>query len=332
MVREKIRYEVDPHNRLISKESENETEVKKFRDVYDGYFKPEQDNFLVFHIKKSQGLDVPQQMKFSGNWSLDENHNLVFTLDKWNNQCEGNRLIIKGDIISVNENQLAFQIVTKETSLKEHIYILSLLGTWHADEYNRLAFAVQKERGNSDVLRFEGSWQVNKQNQIFYTFSRETLNSEEKISNTLTFKGYWDISEKYRISYILNEEISSKFDFKISVCKTIKQGLQYEVAIGSSLKNKTIVLSGIWRISDKLGLTFEMKYGDENIRTIILGASCKLDDGYVLDLNLKNRLGEELGIELKLSKVFLENLGESFLKVLSSNKEIELVAGIGFKW
>lgn len=94
----RIKYEVDPHNRLISKVRQKETGVYRFRQVLEGTFKIGENNRLIYHLKKSADFRLPQEIKFSGNWSLDREHNLIFTLDKWNNQCEGNKLVIKGEI------------------------------------------------------------------------------------------------------------------------------------------------------------------------------------------------------------------------------------------
>ena len=86
---QKIRYEIDPHNRLTI------LGPYRFRSVIDGTFKLAGRNNLAYHVKKSDNLDVPQQIKFSGTWSLSKDHELILTLDKWNNQCEGNRLVSK---------------------------------------------------------------------------------------------------------------------------------------------------------------------------------------------------------------------------------------------
>ena len=73
---QKIRYEVDPHNRLTR------LGPGKFRQVIDGEFKLDDNNSLAYHVKKSDNIDIPQQIKFSGDWSLDTGHNLILTLDK----------------------------------------------------------------------------------------------------------------------------------------------------------------------------------------------------------------------------------------------------------
>ncbi len=112
----RLRYEADPHNRLVSEREEGQAGITGFRQVLDGRFEIGDNNSLVYHIKKSQGIETPQQVKLTGNFSLDKNHGLVFVLDKWNNQCEGNRLIIKGDIIDAKSNEFSFSVVTRDST------------------------------------------------------------------------------------------------------------------------------------------------------------------------------------------------------------------------
>lgn len=215
---EKIRYEIDPHNRLIVERAKKESSVKRFRQVLDGRFAIDNKNDIVYHIKKSKDIDVPQQIKFSGKFSLDRNHNLTFTLDKWNNQIEGNRLTIRSEILDVKNNELSFTVVTKNNSSKEQIYILKLGGAWQADTGNRLNFCVEKENGFPDKLVFSGGWDINKHHQLIYSYEKVVLKTKEKELKVLTFKGYWDILDKYRISYTLSNEYGSRFDFQVTAC------------------------------------------------------------------------------------------------------------------
>ena len=84
--KEKLRFETDPHNRLIYIKTGRRSKVARYRKVLDGYFKTNKDNSLTYHIKGLRDTGIPQQVKLSGSWSMDKNHNLVFTLDKWKNQ------------------------------------------------------------------------------------------------------------------------------------------------------------------------------------------------------------------------------------------------------
>ena len=67
---EKIRYEIDPHNRLVYEKTGEKSEVPGFRTVLDGNFEIDENNYVTYHVKKSQGYDVPQQVKLRGGWAL----------------------------------------------------------------------------------------------------------------------------------------------------------------------------------------------------------------------------------------------------------------------
>ena len=214
---EKIRYEIDPHNRLVYEKTGKKSEVHGFRTILDGNFEIDENNYVTYHVKKSQGYDVPQQVKLRGGWSLDKEHNLVLTSDKWGNQIAGNKLTVESELIDVKDNRLSFAVTSKDGEGNDHIYIVKLGGRWQADEHNRLSFNIEKEKGITDRITLQGAWEVNKQNELIYIYEKSARGKEEKITKTITLKGYWDITEKYRIIYVLNKEIESEFDFKVSV-------------------------------------------------------------------------------------------------------------------
>jgi len=309
---QKIRYEIDPHNRLTA------LGPYRFRSVIDGTFKLTGRNSLVYHVKKSDDLDVPQQIKFSGTWSLARDHELILTLDKWNNQCEGNRLVFKGDLIDASCNELVFSIETRQG-----ISLLQFSGTWQADKRNRFTFHVTREEGAVDALIFQGTWALNEQNEITYTYAR---------TNSIVLKGYWAISQKNRLSYVLSEELNSGFDFKVSFEEAKKESLSYTLGVGYAPGKKLITLAGTWKIDNKAGLLFEMEYSEGRVKAIVFGASVKGTDGCLLELKLKNESGADLGMELSLTKQFFAGQGEAFIKALSCGKEMSIVGGMGFRW
>lgn len=346
---EKITYEIDPHNRLGYKKTGKNSGLPGFRTVIDGTFEIDKNNRLIYHIKKSQNPDnIPQQLKLKGKWSLDKEHNLVLTLDKWGNQIAGNKLILEGELMDADANALSFMVTSKDSYGKAHIYIIKLSGRWQADKYNRLSFDIEREKGPSDRLTFQGAWEINKQNELIYTYEKSWLAKEKKVTNgstsltigpessrranTITLKGYWDIAEKHRIIYVLNKELKSEFDFRVSVGLPAKRGLAYELGIGAIPRKKTITLFGSWKLSPRLGLLFEMPAADGKINSVVLEALCKLDKNYNLDIRLENKRGEDLGINLKLSRKILKDQGEAFIRALSLRKEFSLVAGAGFRW
>ncbi len=329
---EKIRYEIDPHNRLVSEKTGKESEVPGFRTVLDGEFEIDENNNVTYHVKKSQGSDTPQQVKLRGKWALDNEHNLVLTLDKWGNQIAGNKLTVESELIDAKDNKLAFAVTSKDSENSTHIYIVKLGGRWQADEHNRLMFNVEKETGVTDKITLRGAWEVNKQNEIMYTYEKSSPWKKEKVTKTITFKGYWDIAGKHRIIYVLNKEIGSEFDFKVSVGKPAARGLEYEIGVGAAPSKKTITLFGSWKVNKKVGLLFEMPYEDGQVRSIILGGWGKLDKNHKLEVRLENKRGEDLGIDVKLSRRILEGQGEAFIRALRSQREVSIVAGVGFRW
>ncbi len=329
---EKIRYEIDPHNRLIYEKIGEESEVPCFRTVLDGSFEIDENNYVTYHVKKSQVSDIPQQVKLKGAWFLNQDHNLVLTLDKWGNQIAGNKLTIQSELIDAKDNRLSFAVTSKDSEGNSHIYIVQFGGRWQADEYNRLSFNIEKEKGVTDRITLQGAWEVNKQNEIIYTYEKSARGKEEKITKTIIFKGYWDIAEKYRIIYVLNKEIESEFDFKVSVGKPAARGLEYEIGVGATPSKKTITLFGKWKVNQNLGLLFEMPGVEGNIRSVILGGWAKLDKNLNLEIRLENRAGEDLGIDVKLSRRIFEDQGEAFIRALRSQKEVSITAGVGFRW
>ncbi|MDD4955834.1 MAG: hypothetical protein PHP17_07360 [Candidatus Omnitrophica bacterium] len=327
---EKIRYEIDPHNRLAYAKTGKDSQVPMFRTVLDGNFEIDENNCVTYHVKKSQASDTPQQIKLKGAWSLDKEHNLVLTLDKWGNQIAGNKLTLESELIDAKDNRLSFSLASKDSAGNKHIYILNLGGRWQADKYNRLSFNITKENGPSGLpagkggkLTLRGAWEINKQNEIIYTYDK---------SSTITLKGCWDITEKHRIKYILNKEIKSEFDFKVSVGKKAVRGLQYEIGIGAATGKKTITLFGQWNINPRIGLLFEMPCEEGKVNRLIFGARGKLDKNLNIEMRLENKSGEDLGIDVKLSRSILEGKGEAFIRALKSRKEVSIAAGIGFRW
>ena len=147
---EKVRYEVDPHNRLVIKKTGRKTKFPRFRRILDGRFKVARDNTLTYHIKAPIPDDIraPHQVKLRGKWSLTKNHNLRFTLDKWRRQTFGDQLTLQGDIIDVNKNSLLFAVTTRTKQGAQSIYALKLQGSWQADKNNRLTFRIKKGKAN----------------------------------------------------------------------------------------------------------------------------------------------------------------------------------------
>lgn len=242
----KIRYELDPHNKLIK------IGPGRFRQVVDGVFKLDRRNNLSYHVKKSDNVDTPQQIKFSGKWALGEKNGLVFSFDKWNNQINGNKLILQGELLCADGSELVYSVASRDK-----IYLLKFSGSWQADKYNRLTFVAQREKGPADKLVLQGRWEINKNNEIIYTAARK---------NTITLKGRWDIAAKNRLSYTINKDIGSGFDFTASFQRAVKNGLVFALGVGYGARKRTVALSGDWKLDKSSHLSFEVKYADKAIK------------------------------------------------------------------
>ena len=196
----KVIYEIDPHNRLVIKGTGKKSRIPRFRTCLEGTFKTGPQNSLIFSSRLTDENRL-QQIKFLGKWSLDKDHNLVFTLNKWQDQIAGNKLIFRGEISNLNASELVFSIVSKQGKSNYSIYLLKLSGALTVDEQNKLGFEVERDI-DADSLKFSGSWQV-ENNTLSYTYEKILGSRREKETHEVAISGHWDISEKYRLSYYL---------------------------------------------------------------------------------------------------------------------------------
>lgn len=328
---QKVRYEIDPHNRLVAG-------LHRFRKVLDGRFKVGKDNTLVYHVKAPvpRGADIPHQVKLKGNWSLTKNHDLRLTLDKWGRQTFGDKLTLKGDMIGVNKNSILFAVTTRAKEGTRATYTLRLGGAWQADEYNRITFRVTREKGKYDILTFDGTWEINKDHQIIYRYEKARLIRKLKKIHTLTLKGYWDIKDKARVSYVIDKNTNSSFNFRTGLGFFKENYIKYEVGIVLSHRPKpvkrTITLFGKWKIMKNTELVFEVKYENQKIRAMVFGAEARLTDKDTILFRLRNDKGKDISANLKLSRRILKGEGQAFLRALKSERESAVYAGAVFKW
>jgi hypothetical protein len=298
----RVYYEIDPFNRLIAKNQPGRnTRVKRFRQVVYGKFGTDANNTLFYEVNKSSGMDIPQKIKFSGKYSLDRDHNFIITLNKWNNQCEGNRLILKTKIIDAKSNEIELLVNSKFNEDKSLTYIMKLYGSWQADKHNRLTFGVEKENNKIDALTLSGAWEINRNNEIVYKYGKD--------NQAFTFKGYWDIRNKYRLRYILDKKINSEFSFKSSLGTLAPEGkkayVTFDIGIGVSRLEKLhrkIIFSGRWKMAKGKELILETSNIEEN------------------------------GLSLKLKKEMFDKQGIAYIESIIRDKERFIGGGIAFKW
>ena len=329
---ERIKYEIDPHNRLVI--------VKRVRRVLDGRFKVDHANNLIYHVKAPLQGDTgsPNQLMLKGSWSLNNDHTLVFTLDKWARQTFGDQLMLQADLLDAKANSIAFAVTTRGGGAGS-TYILELGGAWQADDRNRLSFRVKRERSRYDILTLEGAWEIGKNHEIVYKHESSCLIRNKRRVHTLTLKGHWDITGKRRISYILDAEAgNSAFDFKTGLGVFEGGRIKYEIGIGMAKRLKPLrrilTLFGSWRIKKDIGLSFDVEAARGRIYTIAFGADVRMMGDGTLSFKLRDILEDnELGITVELSRRILKGDGGIFLEFLKSKGgEAAIMAGAAWRW
>jgi len=338
---QKLRYEVDPHNRLIVSETGAKLDLTRFRRVFDGSFKTGSDSTLIYHIKGPMyGLEAerkaPHQVKLRGKWSLNKNHDLVLTLDKWRRQTFGDEITLQGQIVAASANSISFAASTRSEKNIDIRNILKLEGRWQADEHNRLTFRVNKGEGKHDTLTFDGIWDVDKKHRIVYRYEKAQLIRKRRVKQNIIFEGHWDITRRNRLSYEISRKENSGFEFRTEIAVLDKNSIKYKIGIGVSDKKqpfrRVITLFGRWKIKRNVGLLFEIKYEEGKVKAITFGADAKLTKEDKVEFKLKNELRKNLGLELKLSRKLLRGDGEAFLKLLKDKKEASIYAGMAWRW
>jgi len=233
-------------------------------------------------------------------------------------------------------------IETIETVLKQgqspqgtdpvsHLRILSLKGTWRANEYNELVFEAKARRGSAktpDKYTFKGAWKVNKNQQVEYNCGEGP--------DVLTFKGHWDISSANQLVYILEGSSTSRFEFKVQLESPTfypKEGqIRYRIGIGVRKSRLTgtgqmLILYGEWKFGRNFGLTFRMDYGQGRVKTLTFGAEVTFGRNKVI-FALKNEFGKPLGINITTTHKFLKAIdAEAFIRLKSRQNEQAIEAG-----
>lgn len=334
----KVRLEVDPHNRLVMAETGKRSDVRRHRHVLDGRFKIDKNNELSYHVKSPycRDRDVPHQLRLKGKWTLTEDHNIELKLDKWGRQTFGDKLTLEGRIVEVKKNSLAFSVSATTKAGLQTTYTVNLAGTWQADKNNRLTFSVKREKQRRDILTFRGAWEINKNCRIVYKYEKALLITKKKELHTLEFKGHWDIKDKARLFYVMDARSDSVMSFKTGL--GIFSGKEIKYRIDIAVKDtglpieRTLKLKGEWKVKKNIGLTFETTYKAGEAHSMVFGADAKLTSRDTVSLKIKNERGKDLGGELELSRRLLKGDGDAFLRLLASRNETKVVAGVGFRW
>ena len=298
--------------------------------------------------------DLPKKIKFKGVWRLSPDYNLELYLDETRQQIRGKCLTLRGKILYAEAEALAFQIksrdergvnpVRKKLSNKmglsngvNRVSLLKLSGIWQADKFNRIIFQIKK-KAKPDTLVFKGAWRVNKNQQITYEYEKTKLKTKRKIKNALVFTGFWRISSVNRLSYILSGSSQSRFDFRVQLetpnLYPKKGAIKYRVGVGikESLRPtqiRIITLYGAWKFSRRLGLYFEMNYGQGKIRRLAFNTEVNLTQRDKVIFKLKDTMGRGLGISVIFLRRFLSKRdAEWFLRLKKDRREKKIESGV----
>jgi hypothetical protein len=237
--------------------------------------------------------------------------------------------IRKRFIVAESDTLVIETIQTESETHRQRLRILKLKGTWRANAYNELVFEVTLRKGPPETYIFKGSWKLNKNQQIVYI--------SEDGRDTLTFKGYWILPSFDRLVYIFEGSSTSRFEFKVQLESSVlnpKQGqIRYRIGIGIRQSRKTLpgqllILYGEWKFGRNLGLTFQMDYGRDKVRSIEFGAKVTFGRNKVI-FTLKNESGEPLGITITMTHKFLKSFdAEAFIRLKSRKDEYGVEAGL----
>ncbi|MDD5729907.1 MAG: hypothetical protein PHN57_02090 [Candidatus Omnitrophica bacterium] len=329
----KYRYEVDENNRLRIRDTAGHAALK-------GRFSVDKENRLNYYLNEPQAWrrqsGLPSRIIFKGKWNLNKNHDLELVLDETKDQYGKDRLIFKGEIISVSGDELAFEIISRNKGQTGSIGLLKLSGLWQADEYNRICFQVKKNIF-PDSLTFLGNWQIGKNQQITYLYEKSSLKTKNKSACTLTFEGFWQINARNRLTYILENSPKSYFEFRAQYetpnLYPAKGKIKFRIGIGArnscSKRLKTICFYGAWKLNRNLGAVYDMEYGKGKVRGIKFGLDLALSNRDALNFSLTNRENEPVGLNIAFNHRFLDTLdAESFLCFKRIQKAAAVEAGV----
>ena len=269
-----------------------------------------------------------------GEWRLDDRHRL-----NYKSEDEGEEFELETSFVAAEPEALVFSITEKQENGKTVTGLAKLQGAWRANDQNQIEFEVTRQSGKNDVLTFTGRWKVGANHEIIYSYRTRPLKTRNSKLQALVFKGWWDITEKNRLTYLLEGESDSAFRFRGTFQTPsilAKKGeLHYQLGVeaeGKQEKFQTITLFGKWKLSNALELSFEIEYPQGERREIRFGAEYALTRDFTVAAKLMNKEGDPLGVEVILTREFLEGHAQAFVRLKKSLAESAVEAGITIPW
>lgn len=268
-----------------------------------------------------------------GSWRLTRRHELQYV-----RRGTREEIVLSGPITGAAPNGLSFRVEQQSSDESVLRRIWTLRGRWRADARNRLGFWVDRRQGGPDALTLQGSWELGPAQQILYRVEREDSHSGTRTIRLLRFEGYWEVGQDRRLVYVLDRSSDSGFRFSGSFQTAsilakrgeIRYQLGAEIQPGS--RARILTLFGKWKASDRLGLSFEIPYGERKVRGIDFGVSYRIDALGQVQCQLRTRQGKLLGVELTLTRSFLKQQGEAFVRLRRSLEETAVEGGVRLRW
>jgi hypothetical protein len=87
--------------------------------------------------------------------------------------------------IAVESDALVIETSQTDDLNNQHLRLFKLVGSWRANDNNKLCFDATLRKGPPETYTFKGAWKLNNNQQIKYAYGDGP--------DVLTFKGYWDI-------------------------------------------------------------------------------------------------------------------------------------------
>ncbi len=275
-------------------------------------------------INAKNQLVINKNVTVDGTWSLTTDHELCLTLDATQDTQFGDKIILSGRFNDVSPNILSFETSHHENPSNITSDIIALQGVWEADENNKLIFKVKKESGRHDVLTFTNTWIMDDKNRIIYEYETASLVFKKKETQQLTFKGTWDITKNNRLYYELSNGSASGFDFKVGTSVLEKNQIKTRIMVGT--QNKDLIISGKWKASDEVGLTFDVTYDNGEVKSIVFGGEFKMSDKDKLSLKLGN------GFEARLTQELIKDVAEFSTAIQTTGSESRATWGVNLKF
>jgi hypothetical protein len=271
-----------------------------------------------------------------GRWVLTPHHELQYlALD------DEKQIKLKGTLMGAEPDALLFSYFEKEAAGKTVIRLAKLQGNWKANSKNQIVFDVARQSGRNDELTLAGTWKVNKAHQIEYAYDTIQLKTKKKKTQSIVLSGVWDITEKNRITYLVGGNSDSTMRFRGAFqSKSIlaKKGeIRYQVGVEGSEKQSrgkkivSIDLFGKWKYSDQVGLFFEVEYQKGQRPALIFGGDYALAKNGAVEVSLKTRQEESLGVDVILTKEIFKN-ADAFVRFQRSLDETRVEAGVKASW